>query len=166
MLDTGGPKPRTILFLCRLNGARSIMAEAITNARSDGLLRAYSAGVEPLKALPPPVLATLRRHDIPTDGLHPKIWNEFTVPNAQPIDFVITTCDVDASEVCPSWPGQPRTAHWRITNPAIGADTQDIFRKNLESSFHLISRLVGMFISLPEDARDRMGLEEIYRKIA
>ena len=62
---------RNVLFLCRINGGRSIMAEALLNHRAGGRYRAYSAGVEPGPAIPQPVLNLLARHGVPTGGLCP-----------------------------------------------------------------------------------------------
>lgn len=157
---------RNVLFLCRINAGRSIMAEAITNARSGGTIRAFSAGAEPLDRVPPSVLSVLQAHGVPTDGLKTKTWHQFAGFNAPRLDFVISTCDAVADNVCPSWPGQPLSARWSIPEPArAGASPEDI-RANLEDSFELICRLVDMFICLPVATRDRMALKAQLDRIA
>ena len=142
------------------------MAEAITNARSGGTLQAYSAGVEPLDRVPPMVLEVLEKHNISTAGLTPKTWQQFAGFGAPKLNFVITTCDTIASDVCPSWPGQPLSARWTIPDPAGKAASQHDIKENLEAIYHLTTRLVDMFLCLPTEAQDRMTLETELHKIA
>ncbi len=94
--------PKQALFLCRVNGARSLMAEAITNAFAGDGSRAYSAGLEPIEFAPKLAFKVLEERSIPTIGLRPKDIREFTGPQAKPFDFVITTCGLKAGEVCPT----------------------------------------------------------------
>ena len=56
-------------------------------------------------------LKLLRQLGYETAGLRSKSWDEFTTPDAPPLDFVFTVCDSAANEVSPVWPGQPITAH-------------------------------------------------------
>ena len=54
---SGGPSSATttrVLFLCTGNSARSQMAEALTRARSRGLIEAHSAGSHPSPCIPTP----------------------------------------------------------------------------------------------------------------
>lgn len=158
MFQTKRARPRTVLFLCRVNGGRSIMAEALTNARSSGSFLAFSAGVDPVDRIPRPVLEILQQNGVPTDGLRPKLWREFAGIGGRPLDFVITTCDTKASEVCQHWPGQPISAHWHIDDPAEGVSSPEELMDNLQKTFLLIERLVDLFVCLPPPARDRMSL--------
>jgi len=92
---------KKILFLCRVNGGRSIMAEAIMNQFSGGLFRAYSAGLEPVETVPKTVLRVLQSHGIKTGLLRPK---SIASLESQGIgfDFVISTCDRAVGEACPT----------------------------------------------------------------
>ena len=149
---------RNVLFLCRINGGRSIMAEALLNHRAGGRYRAYSAGVEPGPAIPQPVLEVLKRHGVPTEGLYPKGWHTFSGPSAPNLDFVITTCDRSAGEACPVWPGQPVRAHWSIDDPGAGpADPRERMAR-LEACYEHISRSIDLFLTMPETVIDRIAL--------
>lgn len=106
-----------ILYLCRENAARSIMAEAYTNSIGRARFVAYSAGEAPAEHIHPETVGILERHGLSVGGLHPKSWNEFLLPGAVPMDFVISVCDRDAGEICPVWPNNPITARWNISDP-------------------------------------------------
>jgi arsenate reductase len=108
-----------VLFLCTGNSARSFLAEAVLAQRwSKDKFRAFSGGSHPKGAVHPGALALLERVGLSTEGLRSKSWDEFATPGAPELDFVFTVCDNAAGEVCPIWPGQPRTAHWGIPRPS------------------------------------------------
>ena len=108
-----------ILFLCRENAARSLIAEAYTNFIGRDRFTAYSAGQEPAGRIHPMTVEVLESHGLSTSGLRSKSWQEFLQPGAPVMDFVISVCDKDAGEVCPAWPNNPITARWNITDPTL-----------------------------------------------
>ena len=160
--------PLNVLFLCTHNSARSILAEALLNHMGKGRFQAYSAGSSPREnQRPNPLgLKTLENAGISTEGLHSKSWDVFATPDAPHMDLVITVCDNAAGEVCPYWPGQPATAHWGYADPSAveGSDEQrlEAFRQTL----HLIHRRLEIFINLPLNSLDKMGLEQSARELA
>src|SRR6267154_6353844 len=112
------PGHYNILFLCTGNSARSIMAEAILNAkgtRGRPIFTAYSAGSHPSGVVRPEALKLIELAHLPTDGLRSKNWGEFAGPTAPKMNFVFTVCDNAAKEMCPIW---PVTAHWGVPDPA------------------------------------------------
>ena len=113
-----------VLFLCKGNSARSIIAEAYMRSRQGPHLRSYSAGSAPLGFVQPYALEVLQEADISTEGLHSKSWNEFAREDAPVMDLIINLCEESRGEDCPSWPGRPATAHWAIPDPAAVEGTE------------------------------------------
>ncbi|WP_299321927.1 arsenate reductase ArsC [Parasphingopyxis sp.] len=148
--------PRSVLFLCTGNSARSILAEALLNHKGGDSFRGLSAGSQPKGAPHPMALETLERHGFSTAGLRPKSWDEFAEPGAPQLDFIFTVCDNAAGEACPVWPGHPASAHWGIADPAaIEGDGQ---RAAFEEALRLLEMRIDAFLALPHDSLDRDAL--------
>ena len=148
-----------ILFLCTGNSARSVLAEVLMNRLSNGRFQAYSAGSHPAGEVNPFTLELLHSKGFATDGLRSKNWDEFAGPNAPAMDFVITVCDKAAGEVCPTWPGQPMTAHWGIEDPAAFVGPEGKMSETFRSALVMLSRRIELFLSLPIEKLDRMSLQ-------
>jgi len=90
--------------------------------------------------------------------LRSKGWEEFSRPDAPPLDLVITVCDNAAAETCPVWPGRPTTAHWDLPDPAavVGSEAE----KNLAfaDTLRMLRNRIGIFVSLPLASIDRLSL--------
>lgn len=154
-----------VLFLCTGNSARSILAEAILNDLGRDRFRAFSAGSHPKGAVHPMALELLKRKGIATAGLRSKPWDEFSAPDAPPLDFVITVCDNAAGEVCPIWPGQPMSAHWGQPDPAAVEGT-DLDRTNaFRDAYRTLERRIELFTALPHASLDRLSLGNQVRAI-
>jgi arsenate reductase len=154
-----------VLFLCTGNSARSIMAEVMLNHFGRGRFRAFSAGSHPGGKVNPLAIETLKDAGLATDGLRSKSWDEFAMPGAPPIDFIITVCDNAASEACPVWPGKPTTAHWGVPDPAVvdGADQKK--RAAFREAAALLRRRIELLVSLPIGKLGRMSLQTKLREI-
>jgi len=148
-----------VLFLCTGNSARSIMAEAILNYRGKPRFKAYSAGSHPAGKVRPEALRELEAAHLPTAGARSKNWDEFAQPGAPVMDFVFTVCDDAAKEVCPVWPEQPMTAHWGIPDPAAATGTPDEVQRAFREAFVSLDRRIGLFLSLPLQALDRLAIK-------
>jgi arsenate reductase len=149
-----------VLFLCTGNSARSIMAEAILNAKGRPAFSAFSAGSHPVGKVRPEALRQLQSARIPADGLYSKSWDEFAKPDAPKLDFVFTVCDNAANEVCPVWPGQPITAHWGVPEPAAVQGRQEDIERAFRDAFFLLDRRIGLFLSLPVSTLDGFSLKQ------
>lgn len=112
------------LVLCTGNSARSILLEAILGQRSEGRIRAFSAGSQPKGEPHPEALRCLAALGYDTGFARSKSWDEFGLPDAPQMGLVITVCDSAAGEVCPLWPGAPRKAHWGIDDPAAAPEPE------------------------------------------
>jgi arsenate reductase len=155
-------KPFNVLFLCTRNSVRSIMAEAILNRVGEGRFVAFSAGTRPKGSIDPHALNLLEQMGHPVAGLRSKSWDEFTGPDAPPLDFIFTLCDTAAGETCPIWPGQPVTAHWGFPDPSRyedGEHNEAEIAAEFAEIYKDITALLSTFTSLPHDTLDRMSLQ-------
>jgi arsenate reductase (thioredoxin) len=152
--------PFNVLFLCTGNSARSIMAEMILNAIGKGKFKAFSAGSHPSGHVHPLALELLEKNGLPTKGLRSKDWNEFAQPGAPFMHFVFTVCDQVAAEPCPTWPGQPMTAHWGVRDPAAVEGTEDIKRKAFLTAYTEMHRRISLFINLPIKTLSQFALKQ------
>jgi protein-tyrosine-phosphatase len=162
---TNSPRIFNVLFLCTGNSARSVLAEAILNARGQGRFKAFSAGSHPTGVVNPLALWLLEDSGLPTAGLRSKAWDEFAQPGAPPLDFVITVCDQAAGEVCPIWPGQPMTAHWGQPDPAAVQGDELKKKKAFVEAYKMLERRIVLFTSLPMASLDRLALTNKVRDI-
>ena len=149
-----------VLFLCTGNSARSILAEALLNARAQGRLRAHSAGSHPRAQVNPLALEVLRTCEIDATGLRSKSWDEFATLNAPKLNFVFTVCDNAAREVCPVWPGQPISAHWGVSDPAAVQGSEDQVRRAFREAFLMLDRRIDLFLSLPLSSLDSLAIKK------
>jgi arsenate reductase len=154
-----------VLFLCTGNSARSILAESLLNELGKGRFRAFSAGSHPAGEVNPFALELLEKNHFPTGELRSKPWDEFSQPDAPPLDFVITVCDKAAGEVCPVWPGQPMTAHWGIPDPVAVEGSDEQKRRAFVDAMNQMQRRICMFTSLPFQTLDGMKLQQAVRDI-
>jgi arsenate reductase (thioredoxin) len=148
-----------VLFLCTGNSARSIMAEGIMNFKGRPQFTAYSAGSHPSGKVRPEALHQLEVAHMPTSGFRSKSWDEFSKPDAPKLDFVFTVCDNAANEICPLWPGQPMTAHWGVSDPAVVKGTPEEVQKAFRDAFFLLDRRISLFLCLSFKALDNLALQ-------
>ena len=158
-------QPLNVLFLCTGNSARSVMAEALMNHLGGPRFRAFSAGSMPKGAVNPHALPLVRTLGFKDEDFRSKPWDEFAVPGAPILDFVITVCDNAAGEVCPVWPGQPITAHWGVPDPAAATGSEaEIAVAFREAATQLRTR-IELLVALPTTELDRMSLQQRVRDI-
>ena len=149
-----------VLFLCTGNSARSIMAEGIMNFKGRPEFIAYSAGSHPSGRVRDEALRQLEIAGIPKSDFRSKNWDEFAKPKSPKMDFVFTVCDNAANEVCPTWPGQPMTAHWGVPDPAAVTGTPEQVERAFREAFLLLDRRISLFLSLPHASIDRLALKK------
>jgi arsenate reductase len=105
------------------------MAEALLRHLSGDDFEVLSAGTSPQSEVNPFAIEVLVEKGIPTEGLHPKLVNEFVDLK---IDVVVTVCD-GAKKSCPHFPSAKRMEHWSLADPAAFQGSYDeilfIFRE-------------------------------------
>jgi arsenate reductase len=148
-----------VLFLCTGNSARSIFGECLIQRWGQGRFRGFSAGSHPRGEVNPLALEVLRKYNHATDHLRSKDWAEFSQPDTPEMDFVITVCDSAAAEVCPTWPGQPLTAHWGITDPVAAEGDCLTQLAAFQIAFRELDNRVKIFTALPIASLDRLKLQ-------
>lgn len=149
-----------VLFICTGNSARSIFAESILRDLAEDRFVAYSAGTRPRSELNAFALEVLEQNGHDVSVLRSKNISEFQKADAPKFDFVFTVCNRAANEECPSWQGQPVTAHWGMPDP-VKVEGSDV-EKGL--AFHqtygaLRNRMTG-FTNLPIASLDRISLQK------
>ena len=149
------PKLR-VLFLCTGNSSRSQMAEALLEHHTDHAVVARSAGSHP-KPLHPNAVRVMAERGIDISKQRSKHLDRFA---DERFDLVITLCD-KVREVCPTFPGQPATAHWSMADPsAEGKDEQssyDAFVRTADEIEKRINLLIAQLVSEQDSDRTVRG---------
>lgn len=126
------------------------MAEALLNALDGERVIGWSAGEAPKEKVSPMVLSLLQRHDISTDGLHPKSWRAFVGSHEPKIDLAITLCNNAVGEMCLSSLERIPIAHWDIPDPSSASDAAERERL-LYQAYAILTRNITGLLDLPED---------------
>lgn len=97
------------------------MAEALLKFLGGKAFEVCSAGTKPQAEVNQFAIEVLREKGIPTEGLHPKLVNDFV---SEKFDLVVTVCD-KAKQSCPHFPGAKQMEHWSLEDPAAFEGTYD-----------------------------------------
>lgn len=128
------------------------------NVLSKGRFMAYSAGSRPLGQVNPFAIERLATIGYPVSQLRSKSWDEFAVPDAPQMDFVITVCAESAGEGCPVWPGQPVSAHWGFEDPVAVTGTDAEKRRVFNDVFVGLQKRIELMLALPIESLDKLAL--------
>lgn len=155
----GSPRPASrrpkqrVLFLCTGNSSRSQMAEALLQDRTDHAVIARSAGSHP-KPLHPNAVRVMAERGIDISKQRSKHLDRFA---DERFDLVITLCD-KVREVCPTFPGQPATAHWSMADPsAEGTDAQSSYDAFVRTADEIETRIGLLIAQLASDQDSERG---------
>jgi arsenate reductase (thioredoxin) len=141
-----------VLFLCRDNAARSLIAEALLRELAGHRFEAFSAGPEPAARIHPDASAQLRPGISDHGVLSPKSWLEFTGEWAPRMDLVIAMDECVDAHHAPAFPGEPAFRTWTFADP-LADDLDDASRVRLfDKVFWQIVHQVSGFIELPQYA--------------
>ena len=103
---------KKVLILCTGNSCRSIIAEALINAKLEGI-SAESSGVKASGRVNPNAKKVLEQKGIWNESYHSKTLD--TVINND-YDLVVTVCG-HAQETCPMFPKPVKTIHVGFEDP-------------------------------------------------
>lgn len=148
-----------VLFVCKGNHARSIMAESIMRRLAGDTFTVFSAGSQPRSEVSPFVVRLLQSLNHDLTGLHPKSWTEFAKAGSPDLDFVFTLSETAANAVPPAWPGNPMTALWTLPDPAAleGEDVQKALA--FADAYRMLNNRISIFSSLPLTTLKGMALQ-------
>ncbi|MFL9866943.1 arsenate reductase ArsC [Paraburkholderia fungorum] len=138
-----------VLFLCRANSARSIMAEALLRELGSDRFNAFSAGIEPAADVHPLTLEQLRPTISEVGKLRPKSWQQFAGSSAPEMDLVIAMCDEAGESNAPRFSGNPTFCQWSFADPLAETGTEAEQKRVFETVFRQILRRVSLFVALP-----------------
>jgi protein-tyrosine-phosphatase len=159
-------KQYNILFLCTHNSARSVIGEALASTHQSGKFVGFSAGSTPGTKVNPFAAEIAKELGYSEDKLRSKSWDEFALPNAPQMDFIITVCDNAAGEVCPFWPGKPTTAHWGFEDPSQAQGTDDEKRQAFRAVMIGLKKRLDILAELPFDTLDSLSLQAELNQLA
>ena len=103
---------KKVLIMCTGNSCRSIIGEALINAKLDGF-EAYSCGVAPSGQVNLNARKILQEHGIWNDRYYSKHLEVFSDKD---FDLVVTVCS-HAKETCPIFPKNTPTIHVGFEDP-------------------------------------------------
>ena len=109
-------RKKNVLFVCVHNSARSVMAEALLNAKCGDEFVASSAGLEP-GTLNPLVREVLAERGMDVSGHQPRAVFD-VIKSGQLFSHVITVCDDASAQRCPIFPGVTQRLHWSFPDPS------------------------------------------------
>ena len=155
-------KAYNILFLCTHNSARSVLGEALASTHPSGLFIGYSAGSTPGTSVNPFAKELALEMGYDESKLRSKSWDEYGLPNAPKMDFIVTVCDNAAGEICPFWPGKPVTAHWGFPDPSQTQGTDEDKRRAFREVMIGLRKRLDQLASMPLDQLDSMALKNIH----
>ncbi|SAL19963.1 protein tyrosine phosphatase [Caballeronia udeis] len=138
-----------VLFLCRANSARSIMAESLLRQLAPDRFEAFSAGVEPAARVHPLTIAQLSSTIADIHLLQPKSWQRFVDADAPRMDVIVAMCDEADEAHAPNFPGSPVFCRWTFDDPLAEFATEDLQKQAFERVFRQILRRISVFIALP-----------------
>lgn len=147
-----------VFVICTGNSCRSVMGEALVNQLGKGRLKAYSAGSHPIGRINTGALATLKRHDLPTEGYQSQSWEDF---EGTTMDIVITVCDNAAGETCPVYLTEAVRAHWGVSDPGHVEGTDEEKIAAFEQTFAILKLRVEKMLALSLETlpKDQLTVE-------
>jgi arsenate reductase len=154
-----------LLFVCKGNSVRSILAEGLMRQAAGDLFDVRSAGATPNGKRSEPAHETLAGLGASTEGLHSKSWHDFAETSGAPADIVITLCDAVAAMTPPDWKASALTAHWSVTDPGDLPLPPDQKPEAYRQTAMTIKRRIDAMLALPLASMQDDELQAALREI-
>ncbi|GGB47573.1 hypothetical protein GCM10011316_19660 [Roseibium aquae] len=141
----------TILFVCPDNALLSPLAECYVNQCGGGLVRAFSAGLDPCSAAHPALHGLLESTGLHGRELQPKSLDVFFLPHAPIIDRMILLSGVVPSQIPAHIQSAVDRQDWPIAVEEPGGPNgpRRAYRQIRDS----IDRMLGRSVLMARDAR-------------
>jgi len=140
------------------------LGEAIASTHPSRKFVGYSAGSTPGTTVNPFARELALQMGYDESKLRSKSWDEFGLPDAPQMDFIITVCDNAAGEVCPYWPGKPATAHWGFPDPSQIQGSDEDKRRAFRDVMIGLKKRIDLMADMPIDQLNSRSLSEIHKK--
>ena len=142
---------KNILFVCKGNSARSIIAETIINNEHNSKFKAYSAGSNPTGNINSDIKKFLETKNYDLSNLSSKNFDIF-INSEIKMDHVITVCNNANNELCPIWPKKDQVIHWDIEDPVSKLINSNENEKNniISNTFNVINKKIINWIKNEE----------------
>ncbi len=131
-----------VMFLCTGNTCRSQMAEGFARELGKGVIKAYSAGLEP-GVVHPKAIAVMKEAGVDISQQRSKPIDLGILQN---VDVIITLCG-HAEESCPLTSAPVQRMHWPIDDPARAQGTEAEIMNEFRRARDEIRSKVEQFIS-------------------
>lgn len=102
----------------------------------------------------------------PVEKLRSKSRDEFALPDAPKLDFIVTVCDNAAGEVCPVWIGNPVTAHWGFHDSSQVQGSDEEKRKAFKDVMLGLQNRIQLLADLPLDRLDQINIQTKVQELA
>jgi len=130
------------LFAIHTKGFRG---EALASTHPSGKFVGYSAGSTPSTSINPIARELALEMGYEESKLRSKSWDEYGLPDATKMDFIITVCD-NAKERCPYFPSNAIKFHYNFPDPAKATGTEDEINEAFAATRDLIKKYCADFV--------------------
>lgn len=128
-----------ILFVCKHNASRSILAEAIAKQQLPNHFQISSGGSHPRGEINPRIANYLRTRDIDPSQFHSTSWEERL--DFHP-DLIITVCDKMHNETCPNWLSSGIRVAWDLESLPDVETPETEFNSRCDKMFTSLERRI------------------------
>lgn len=145
---------RKVLFVCVHNSARSQMAEELLRKMAGDRFEVESAGIDP--GILNPIVVDVLKKEEGIDINEKKTRAVLDVlTSGKRFDYLITVCDKEAVERCPSLPRASVGVHWSFADPSKFAGSyEEKFQATRKIKEEIKTRLKDWLKAVDQNSAD------------